>query len=167
MPSIVVQHHEQVGQPNGARTGRVLIAVDGLAQAASLPGSRRRPGGGLRRRFRRRPALLRAANAGHDAVGAELVAAEHRPHHRLMRRRDGFSPGAERLEAGEALLDRLPAAGPAVQADLDPRPAAGGHVGQQSRQSGPAGPAPPPGPRAVPDGGFAPGPSGPCSPARR
>ena len=47
-----------------------------------------------------------------------------------MRRCAGFRR-ARWLEAGEALLDRLPRAGPAVQADFDPRPAAGGHVGQQ------------------------------------
>ena len=64
----------------------VLVAVDGLAQQRDLLA----PLGGeladLRRDLLRMPALLRPADARHDAVGAELVAADHDPHERLERR---------------------------------------------------------------------------------
>ncbi len=93
----------------------VLVAVDGLAQQgdflAALGGELADLGGDVLGR----PALLRAAHAGHDAVGAELVAADHdadvglerrRPHRRI----------AQRVVALEAALDLVARRLVAVQA---------------------------------------------------
>ena len=80
------------------------VAVDGLAQQrdllAALGGQLADLGGDVRRR----PALLRAAHPGHDAVGAELVAADHDAHERLKRRRP-HRRVAQRVVALEAPLD--------------------------------------------------------------
>ncbi len=124
---------EQVGQPNRVQTARILVAVDRLAEQRYLQAAVIGQTADLVADFRSRPALLRPADPGHDAVGAKLVAAEHRPHHRLMRRRPDLRR-ADRLEAGEAVLNRLPTTGRAVETHLDPRPAAAGHLGQQDRQ---------------------------------
>ncbi len=83
---------------------RVFVAVDGLAQQrdflAAFVGELPHLGGDVLGR----PALLRAAHAGHDAVGAELVAADHDAHVRL-KRRGPHRRIAQRVVALEAAFD--------------------------------------------------------------
>ena len=89
----------------------MLVAVDRLAQQRDLPAAfvGQLPGLGddmlAGGRLCSGPRTL-----GHDAVGAELVAADHDPHERLERRRPhrGSRSGIVALEAA---LDRLAAAG--------------------------------------------------------
>src|SRR4051794_17145830 len=64
----------------------------------------------------RRPALFRPADAGHDAVGAELVAAELGADERLEWRRP-HGGLAERVVALEAGRDRRPRVVRAAEAD--------------------------------------------------
>ena len=146
---------EQIGQVQRARAGRVLIAVDGLAQQGHFQAAVVGQAADLVDDLGGRPALLGPADPRHDAIGAELVAAEHHPHHRLGLGSRGEGRG-ERGEAmvvvtqmgtvpffrlrpaghksGEALLDRRPVALAAVETHLDPRAAAGGHLFQERRQ---------------------------------
>ena len=75
----------------------------------------------------RRAGLLGAADMGHHAEGAELVATGLRSHKSL----EGGWPHlriAVRIVAFEALRDRLAAAAGAVEADLQPRATAGEHL---------------------------------------
>src|SRR5262245_14178229 len=78
------------------------------------------------------PALLRSANARHDAIRAEFIAAELDPDERLIRRRPhrGIAVG---IVAFEATLDFVAAGGLAIEADLHARPAAGGDFLDQPR----------------------------------
>ena len=114
----VVDARQQVAT---ARYGRpspelVLVAVDGLAQQrdflAALGGELADLGGDVLRR----PALLRAAHARHDAVGAELVAADHDADVGLERRRP-HRRVAQRVVALEAALDLVARRFVAVEAD--------------------------------------------------
>ena len=77
----------------------MAIAVDRLAEErdllATLLGERWRTSAMI---SLRRAALLRAANAGDDAIRAELVAPDHDPHVRLVRRR-AHRRIAQRVEA--------------------------------------------------------------------
>src|SRR4051812_43678783 len=73
----VVQGSEQVAQPPRPIASFVLVTIDGLPQQddflAAFASKLTRLGEDLLRR----PALFGATNAGHDAVRAELVAADH------------------------------------------------------------------------------------------
>ena len=93
----------------------VLVAVDRLAQQrdflAAFPGELAHLGGDLLGM----PALLGAAHARHDAVGAKLVAADHDADIRLERRRP-HRRIAHRIVAFEAAFDLGPRLG-AVEAD--------------------------------------------------
>ena len=100
----VVDAGEQIGQPFAPAVAVVvLVAVDRLAEQrdllAALGGELADLGGDV---FGR-PALLRAAHARHDAVGAELVAADHDADVRLERRRP-HRRIAQRIVALEAAL---------------------------------------------------------------
>ena len=112
----VVDAQQQIGQPFVRPSPwSIAVAVDGLAEQgdflAALGGELADLGGDVLRR----PALLRAAHARHDAVGAELVAADHdadvglerrRPHRRIARSdrssRSCVRPRAASLRAVEA-----------------------------------------------------------------
>ena len=85
-PSIASSRCKQIGQPNASARSVVAVAVDRLAQQRHLQAALVGQPADLGLDLGSRPALLGPANARHDAVGAELVAAEHDPHHRLMAR---------------------------------------------------------------------------------
>src|SRR5581483_11291067 len=82
----------------------VLIAVDGLAEQSDLFCPFRGELANLGRDFFRMPALFWTPHAGHDAVGTELVAADHDPHVRLKARWP-HRWIAERIVALEAVLN--------------------------------------------------------------
>ena len=115
----VVQRGEQVAKPPAAAGFFVAVAVDGLAEerdfAAAFGGELARLGDDRRRGA----ALLGAADAGDDAVRAELVAADHDADVRLVRR--GSHRGvAERVEAFVAAFDLVAVAVFAAEADFHP-----------------------------------------------
>src|SRR5437879_4060366 len=79
---------EQVGEtltPSVAAI--VLVAVHCLAEERDLLAALGGQLADLSRNMLRRPALFGPAHLRHDAVGAELVAADHDPHIGLERRR--------------------------------------------------------------------------------
>ena len=78
-----LQPLQEVGQADGLSAGRVLVAVDRLAQERRFQAPLVGQAADFVLDFRGRAALLRPAHPRHDAVGAELVAAQHDPHHRL------------------------------------------------------------------------------------
>ena len=138
----LVQLVEQVGQANRLRAGRVFVAVDGLAEQCDFQAAVVGQMADLFDNFGGRAALLRPAHPRHDAIGAELIAAERHPHHRLRKgvrtifpknSSDPFSPFSQR-EAGETLFDRRSTARIAVEADFHPLSAAGSHVFEQGWQ---------------------------------
>ena len=134
-PGDVVEQDEQIGQPDGRRPPVAsLVAVDRLAEQRDFL----QPSSASWRTSATISAAGRLcsgpADAGHDAVGAELVAAEHDAHHRLVRR----GPHAA-VRRGRQLDETLPERSrrlPAVRSRLtsDLRPAAGGDSFQQGRQ---------------------------------
>ena len=81
----LVQLVEQIGQADRLRAGRVFVAVDGLAEQRHFQAAVVGQAADLVDDFGGRPALFRPAHPRHDAIGAELIAAEHHPHHRLVR----------------------------------------------------------------------------------
>ncbi len=116
MPVDVVQRHEQVGQPRRAPAAPIAVAVDGLAQERDFLAALIGQHAGFGQDVLRRTALLRAAGHGHDAVGAELVAADLDPQVGLEGRRP-HGRIAERIEGLVAAADLLRRSLPAVQAD--------------------------------------------------
>ncbi len=130
------QPGQEVAESHGPAAGSRLVAVDRLAQQGHFQAALVDQLADLGHDLFRRPALLGTADAGDDAVGAELVAAEHDPHHGLKRRKGRAAGGPLGIVAGETLPDLDPLAGLAVEAHLDLRPAAGGDPLQQGRQLG-------------------------------
>ena len=88
MPGDVVQPGQADRLSRVRATARsVFVAVDRLAQQRDLAASLLGQLAGFGRDVRGRPALLRPAHHADDAIRAELVAADHDPHERLIRRR--------------------------------------------------------------------------------
>ena len=84
-PSISCSRASRSASRSGAAAARVLIAVDRLAQQRDLQAAvvgQRRASATIFAAAGSAP----ARGPGHDAIGAELVAAEHDPHHGLVRR---------------------------------------------------------------------------------
>ena len=99
-----------------------LVAVDRLADQRNFQAAVVGQSADFVDDFAGRPALLGPAHAGHNAIRAELVAAEHDPHQGLMRR-GPHGRGAMRIVLLKALPHARAAAAFAVQAHFDPGPA--------------------------------------------
>ena len=113
----LVQHFQQVGQPRGLLAAAIAIAVHCLAQQRNFERTLIGQHLGLGQNVFRPAALLGAANHGHDAVGAELVAADLNSHERLVGR--GPHGGiAQRVERFVAAADGLLRAVATTQADF-------------------------------------------------
>src|SRR5262245_787224 len=79
---------QQVAQPrNPAVAVLEAVAVDGLADKRDFLAALIGKLANLGENMFRRPALFRSTDAGHDAIGAKLVAAELRADKSLKRRR--------------------------------------------------------------------------------
>ena len=85
MPSISCSRASKSESRHRLPAGRVAIAVDGLADQRDFQAAVVGQPANFLDDLVSRPALFRSAHAGHDAIRAELVAAEHDPHQGLMR----------------------------------------------------------------------------------
>ena len=134
-PGQVVYARQQIGQQQRLGTRCIPVAVDRLAQQGDLDAAAVGQSPHFVEDFGRRAALGGSPHARHDTIGAELIAAEEDADHGLVRGGPGLGrpPGGERDEAFSDV--GRPGAGP-VEAHLQNRPAAVGHLPEQRRQSG-------------------------------
>ena len=112
-----VQPIEQIGEPQFAAAGSIAVAVDGLAEERHFEAAAIGQAADLFFDLGRRAVLLRPANAGHDAVRAESVAAEGDPHHCLVRHAAHRGRAVD-VERFETLADVFSRAGGTVEADF-------------------------------------------------